>query len=105
MNIFSDLHRKLDVVVPLDRLVREANRSQKLSRYSVGMDQRHEKSVRIGLCERCKHVRRIESDRGSVFYMCQLSSTDPKFPKYPRLPVLRCTGYEPIDRDNLKKPE
>jgi hypothetical protein len=36
----------------------------------------------------------IESERGSVFYLCQRSRTDPAYPKYPRLPVLRCAGYE-----------
>jgi hypothetical protein len=39
-------------------------------------------------------MRRIESDRGSTFYRCELSATDPKFPKYPRLPVLHCRGFE-----------
>jgi len=51
---------------------------------------------RVGLCETCQFVRRIESDRGSVFYMCQRSLTDASFPKYPRLPVLQCRGYDPI---------
>jgi len=51
-------------------------------------------SQRIGLCETCKFMRRMESDRGSVFYMCQRSSTDAAFPKYPRLPVLQCKGYD-----------
>lgn len=37
----------------------------------------------------------IRSDRGSVFYRCGLSATDPRFPKYPALPVLRCAGYSP----------
>jgi hypothetical protein len=46
-----------------------------------------------GLCGDCTHARRIESARGSVFILCQLSSTDPRFPKYPRLPVLSCPGY------------
>jgi hypothetical protein len=36
----------------------------------------------------------VESDRGSIFYLCRLSFSDPEFPKYPRLPVLRCAGYE-----------
>lgn len=36
----------------------------------------------------------MKSDRGSTFYMCQRSVTDPAFSKYPRLPVLRCVGYE-----------
>lgn len=26
--------------------------------------------------------------------LCELSKTDPRFPKYPRLPVLACPGYE-----------
>jgi hypothetical protein len=47
-----------------------------------------------GLCADCQHARRIESDRGSVFVMCELSFTDSRFPKYPRLPVLACDGYE-----------
>lgn len=47
-----------------------------------------------GLCEDCVHARRIESDRGSVFFLCQLALTDSRFPKYPRLPVLTCRGYE-----------
>jgi hypothetical protein len=29
-----------------------------------------------------------------VFSLCRLSKVDPRFPKYPRLPVLECTGYE-----------
>lgn len=42
-------------------------------------------------------MRRIESDRGSVFYRCALADTDPRFPKYPRLPVLRCDGFKPVE--------
>jgi hypothetical protein len=45
-------------------------------------------------------MRQIKSDRGSVFYMCQLSATDSSFPKYPRLPVLQCSGYQPSDPDS-----
>jgi hypothetical protein len=26
--------------------------------------------------------------------MCERSKTDERFPKYPRLPVLECPGYE-----------
>lgn len=51
-------------------------------------------SVIAGLCATCAHVRRVTSDRGSVFYLCQLSEVDPSFPKYPRLPVLKCGGYD-----------
>ena len=51
--------------------------------------------VRVGLCLQCKHSRVVESDRGSRFYLCQLSLSDPRFPKYPRLPVIQCTGHVP----------
>ena len=50
--------------------------------------------MNVGLCDRCKHARRVESARGSVFVMCELSKTDPRFARYPALPVLRCAGYE-----------
>jgi hypothetical protein len=48
-----------------------------------------------GLCARCRFMRQIKSDRGSTFYLCERSATDAAFPKYPRLPVLECEGYEP----------
>jgi hypothetical protein len=46
-----------------------------------------------GLCATCVNVRVIENRRGSHFFLCELSKTDPRFPKYPPLPVLRCPGY------------
>jgi len=39
-------------------------------------------------------VRRVETARGSVFYLCERAAHDPHFPKYPPLPVVRCSGYE-----------
>ena len=51
-------------------------------------------SNRAGLCASCKHVRIIRSDRGSIFYLCRRSATDPSYAQYPRLPVLSCRGYE-----------
>jgi len=50
---------------------------------------------RAGLCARCRFMRRMHSDRGATFYLCERSATDAAFPKYPRLPVLQCAGYEP----------
>lgn len=47
----------------------------------------------IGLCERCRHARRVETPR-SLFWMCELSATDARFAKYPRLPVHACAGFE-----------
>lgn len=49
---------------------------------------------KVGLCADCRHARRVESDRGSVFFLCELALTDPRFQKYPRLPVVTCEGYE-----------
>lgn len=48
-----------------------------------------------GLCGRCSRARVIENRRGSRFYLCERSRDDPAYPRYPRLPVVRCAGYEP----------
>jgi hypothetical protein len=48
-----------------------------------------------GLCAGCVHVRVVRSGKGSTFYLCEMSKVDPAFPKYPRLPVLRCRGFTP----------
>ena len=48
-----------------------------------------------GLCGACHHGRRIETVRGSVFWLCDRSATDPAYPRYPSLPVLACPGFEP----------
>jgi hypothetical protein len=50
--------------------------------------------VAAGLCDSCRHQKLIRNTRGSTFSMCERSKTDPSFPKYPRLPVQRCRGYE-----------
>ena len=47
-----------------------------------------------GLCASCTHARTIESSKGATFVRCELSFTDSRFARYPRLPVLRCEGYE-----------
>ena len=49
----------------------------------------------VGLCAECHHAQRVASGRGSVFWRCRLSARDAAFARYPRLPVLRCSGYEP----------
>lgn len=65
------------------------------SRYpSVKGLSRGNERERVGLCAECVHGRRIVSAKGSEFWFCAKSETDPRFPKYPRLPVLACVGYE-----------
>ena len=51
-------------------------------------------SPNAGLCDSCAHQRLVRNTRGSVFSLCERSRTDPAFPRYPRLPVLECAGYE-----------
>ena len=48
-----------------------------------------------GLCDRCAHVQLVTSAKGSTFYLCRLSVSDPRFPRYPPLPVLDCAGFSP----------
>ena len=50
--------------------------------------------TRAGLCASCVHARSVESSKGSTFIRCELSFGDPRFPRYPTLPVLRCDGYQ-----------
>ncbi|MBX7166324.1 MAG: hypothetical protein K1X74_08230 [Pirellulales bacterium] len=50
--------------------------------------------VPVGLCAGCRHARRVETGRGSTFYLCGRSQHDPRYPKYPRLPMLDCAGFE-----------
>jgi hypothetical protein len=47
----------------------------------------------VGLCARCVHARRTTTARGSTFWRCGLAEDDPRFPKYPRLPVFACPGF------------
>jgi hypothetical protein len=54
-------------------------------------------SREVGLCSMCVSARRVENRRGSVFYRCDLSAEDPRFPKYPSLPVLTCPGFVAVD--------
>ena len=68
------------------------------SRYAGWMKNRSEAAFSretAGLCMDCTNMRRVESSRGSVFVLCELSRHDPRFLKYPRLPVLACEGYRP----------
>jgi hypothetical protein len=49
-----------------------------------------------GLCDNCRHQQLVPNTRGSVFSLCLRSRTEPeRFPRYPRLPVSKCAGYEP----------
>ena len=49
--------------------------------------------TQVGLCASCRHVKRLSTKGGAVVYLCMLSASDPRFSKYPRLPVTACMGY------------
>jgi hypothetical protein len=50
--------------------------------------------MKAGLCDSCRHQKLIRNTRGSTFSMCERSKTDARYPKYPRLPVKSCEGWE-----------
>ena len=50
-------------------------------------------SVPAGLCGSCRHALLRPTRRGTTYLRCALAATDPRFPRYPRLPVRECAGY------------
>jgi len=46
------------------------------------------------LCETCALMREVVTPKGSRFLLCQLSVSNPDYPKYPPQPVVRCEGYQ-----------
>jgi hypothetical protein len=53
-------------------------------------------SVFPGLCGDCAYSRVVDNGR-SLFYLCERALSDPRFRKYPALPVLACPGYRRND--------
>jgi hypothetical protein len=48
-----------------------------------------------GLCNSCRFQRLVHTTRGSTFSLCERSKLEPdRYPRYPRLPVTACSGYE-----------
>ena len=56
------------------------------------------------LCETCNSMREVVTPKGSRFLLCQLSTANADYPKYPRQPVVRCEGYltKVKEREELK---
>lgn len=48
----------------------------------------------VGLCARCRHGAGQRNRRGSTFWRCRRADADPRFRRYPPLPVTRCDGFE-----------
>jgi hypothetical protein len=55
-----------------------------------------------GLCDTCAHQRIVRNTRGSSFSLCERSRTDPAYPRYPRLPVIECPGYERVSPESQR---
>jgi predicted CoA-binding protein len=47
----------------------------------------------VGLCRDCRHMRQVPAPE-ATYWLCRRSATDPSFPKYPRLPVTVCRGFQ-----------
>jgi hypothetical protein len=71
-------------------------------RETAGIDRIHLVD-NVGLCRTCHHAQQIPHPRDAgVYWRCLLADSDPRFAKYPRLPVLECSGY---GRDKKKEQE
>jgi hypothetical protein len=47
----------------------------------------------VGLCGRCRHARVTRGRGPQRFWRCGRSDSDPRFARYPGLPVSRCAGF------------
>lgn len=47
-----------------------------------------------GLCGGCAHARRQPTARGTSFLRCLRADADPRYLRYPPLPVRTCGGFE-----------
>ena len=47
-----------------------------------------------GLCASCQHAKLNATNRGTAYLRCTRAAWDSRLPRYPRLPVLECEGYE-----------
>ena len=56
-------------------------------------DSRRELEARVGLCAGCVHAKRLTTKGGNAVFQCGLAASDPRFVRYPRLPMTSCAGY------------
>jgi len=47
-----------------------------------------------GLCQSCRHAKLNETNRGTAYLRCTRAAWDDRLPRYPRLPVTDCPGFE-----------
>lgn len=63
------------------------------TRYPISAEGVARLGAPAGLCATCRHAA-ILASRSSAFLRCGMAEIDPSFPRYPRLPVVACRGYE-----------
>jgi hypothetical protein len=51
---------------------------------------------RFGLCATCAFGRRFRSGRDVTYVSCERSRTDPTYPRFPSIPMIRCAGWEQV---------
>jgi len=47
-----------------------------------------------GLCRACQHAKLNETRRGTAYLRCTRAEWDAALPRYPRLPVTDCAGFD-----------
>jgi hypothetical protein len=47
-----------------------------------------------GLCAACLHAKVAQTRRGTAYLRCTRAAWDDRLPRYPRLPVTECAGFE-----------
>jgi hypothetical protein len=50
--------------------------------------------VEPGLCRGCRHAKLNETQRGTAYLRCTRAAWDVAVPRYPRLPVTQCRGFD-----------
>lgn len=54
---------------------------------------RQEVEARVGLCGSCAHAKRLTTKGGGAVFQCGRAADDPRFARYPRLPMVACAGH------------
>ena len=47
-----------------------------------------------GLCAACQHAKLNETRKGTAYLRCTRAAWDSRLPRYPRLPVTDCPGFD-----------
>jgi hypothetical protein len=55
--------------------------------------------ARLGLCARCEFGRLFRSGHDVTFVSCERSRTDPDYPRFPTIPMVRCPGFQASGED------